>query len=156
MSHSVQSGEGLSVVRRCAQWWRNWNRARKTMVDLDRCGPAEAEHIARDLNVSRAELRVLASKWPDDLLSQRLGQLNLDAAEIVHTEPEVLRDLQRVCTVCGSKRKCGHDLADHPSDSGWVKYCPNATTLDALIAERQREPADDRAAVPHIAPQISA
>ena len=97
----------------------------------------EAEHIARDLNVSGAELRVLASKWPDDLLSQRLAQLNLDAAEIVHTEPQVVRDLQRVCTVCGSKRKCNHDLANHPSDSAWVKYCPNATTLGALIAERR-------------------
>jgi hypothetical protein len=93
MFHSVQPGEGLNFVRRCAQWWQNWNRTRRTMVDLDRCGPAEAEHIARDLNVSGAELRVLASRWPDDLLSQRLGQLNLDAAEIVHTEPQVLRDL---------------------------------------------------------------
>jgi len=108
------------------------------MLDLDRCGPAEAARIAHDLNVSRGELRVLASKWPDDLLSRRLKQVELDAAEIVHTEPEVVRDLQRVCTVCGSKRKCNHDLANHPSDSAWVKYCPNATTLGALVAERRR------------------
>jgi len=138
MSGSVQPGEGLNFVRRFAQWWRNWNRTRRTMVELDRCGPAEAEHIARDLNVSGAELRVLASKWPDDLLSQRLGQLNLDAAEIAHIEPQVLRDLQRVCTVCGSKRKCDHDLNNHTSDSLGLKYCPNATTLAALIAERSR------------------
>ena len=138
MSHSVQSGEGLNFVRRFAQWWRNWNHTRRTMLDLDRCGPAEAERIAHDLNMSRGELRVLASKWPDDLLSQRLRQLNLHTADIVHSELEVLRDLQRVCTVCGSKRICGHDLANHPSDPDWVKYCPNATTLGALIAERRR------------------
>jgi hypothetical protein len=138
MSHSVQPGEELNSVRRFAQWWRNWNRTRRTMLDLDRCGPAEAEHIARDLNVSGAELRVLAGKWPDDLLSRRLKQVELDAAEIVHTEPQVVRDLQRVCTVCGSKRKCDHDLANRPSGSAWVKYCPNATTLGALIAERRR------------------
>jgi hypothetical protein len=137
MSHSIQIKERAGFVRRFAQWWRNWNRTRRSMVELARCGPAEAEHIAWDLNVSGAELRVLASKWPDDLLSQRLGQLNLDAAEVVHTEPEVVRDLQRVCTVCGSKRKCKHDLGNHPSDSAWVKYCPNATTLGALIAERR-------------------
>ena len=137
MSRSVQPGEGLNFVRRFTQWWRNWKRTRTTMLDLDRCGPAEAARIAHDLNVSRGELRVLASKWPDDLLSQRLGQLNLDAAEIVHTEPEVLRDLQRVCTLCGSKQKCDHDLIDRPSDSGWAEYCPNATTLGALVAERR-------------------
>src|SRR6266516_5513 len=136
MSRSAQIRKRPGFVRQFAQWWRNWNRKRRTMVELDRCGPAEAEHIARDLNVSGAELRVLASKWPDDLLSRRLKQAELDATEIVHTEPEVVRDLQRVCTVCGSKRKCDRDLADHPSDSGWVKYCPNATTLGALIAER--------------------
>jgi hypothetical protein len=88
--------------------------------------------------VSGAELRVLAGKWPDDLLSRRLKQVELDAAEIVRSEPEVVRDLQRVCTVCGSKRKCDHDLANRRSDSAWVKYCPNATTLDALVAERRR------------------
>jgi len=138
MSRSVQPGEGVSLERRFTQWWRNWNRTRRTMVDLDRCGPAEAARIARDLNVSHGELRVLASRWPDDLLSQRLGQLNLNAAEIVHTEPQVLRDLQRVCTLCGSKRKCDHDLTDRPFDSGWAEYCPNATTLGALIAEHRR------------------
>ena len=138
MSHSAQPGEGLNFARRFAQWWQNWNRTRRTMLDLDRCGPAEAGRIAHDLNVSRGELRVLASKWPDDLLSQRLGQLNLDTAEIVHTEPQVLRDLQRVCTLCGSKRKCDHDLTDRPSDSGWAEYCPNATTLGALMAGRRR------------------
>jgi hypothetical protein len=47
-----------------------------------------------------------------------------------------MRDLQRVCTVCGSKRRCAHELAKNPSDPAWQKYCPNATTLAALVAER--------------------
>jgi hypothetical protein len=89
--------------------------------------------IVHDLAVTPADLRVLAGKWPDDLLSRRLEQLDLDRA---HVEPQVLRDLERVCTLCGSKRRCGRELARDPSDSRWLEYCPNATTLSALVAER--------------------
>jgi hypothetical protein len=47
-----------------------------------------------------------------------------------------MRDLQRVCTVCGSKRRCEHELTNNPSYPAWQKYCLNATTLLALEAER--------------------
>jgi len=136
MSHSTQTSERPGSVGRLACWWRNWNRRRRKMAELDCCGAAEAERIARDLGVSRAELSVLAGKWPDDLLSRRLEQVNLDVAELAHVEPQVLRDLERVCTLCGSKRRCEHDLANDASDPVWMKYCPNAPTISALIEER--------------------
>jgi hypothetical protein len=135
MSHSTQTSERPGPVGRLARWWRNMNIRCRKLAELDSCGPAEVGRIARDLGVSRAELSVLAGKWPDDLLSRRLQQVNLERAELAHVEPQVLRDLERVCTLCGSKRKCNHDLANNPSDSAWIEYCPNATTLDALIAE---------------------
>jgi hypothetical protein len=96
------------------------------------------ERIARDVGVSGADLSILAGKWPDaaDLLYWRMNETNLDRREITHADPQVMRDLQRVCTVCGSKRRCGHELANNPSDPAWQKYCPNATTLLALAAER--------------------
>jgi hypothetical protein len=89
--------------------------------------------MAHDLGMTRSELSVLAGKWPEsaDLLSQRLEQVNLAGVE-----PEVLRDLERVCTLCGSKRKCEYDLTIHPSSSAWTEYCPNAPTISALMAER--------------------
>jgi len=135
MSHSIQTGKRPGPFGRL-RWWRNWNRRRRKIAELDCCCRAEAERIARDLGVSRAELSVLAGKWPDaaDLLTRRLEQVNLDRAELAHVEPQVLRDLERVCTLCGSKRKCEHDLADNPSNPVWAEYCPNATTLSALIA----------------------
>jgi hypothetical protein len=40
--------------------------------------------------------------------------------------------------VCGSKRKCEHDLTIHPSHPAGTEYCPNAPTLSALIAERSK------------------
>jgi uncharacterized protein YjiS (DUF1127 family) len=138
MSYSIQTSERPGPVGRLARWWRNWNRRRRKIAELDCCGPAEAERIARDLGVSRADLCVLAGKWPDasDLLYARMNEINLDRKEITQVEPEVMRDLQRVCTVCGSKRRCEHKLARNPSDPAWQKYCPNATTLLALAADR--------------------
>ena len=89
--------------------------------------------MARDLGMSRGELSVLAGKWPDsaDLLSRRLERVNLAGVE-----PQVLRDLERVCTLCGSKRKCEYDLTIDPSHPAWTGYCPNAPTINALMAER--------------------
>jgi hypothetical protein len=123
-----------------ARWWRNWAATRASLESLRRCGPEEAERLARDLGISTPELRVLASKWPDaaDLLNRRLAALMIDAAEIRRIEPQVLTDLQRVCTMCVNGRECRHDLDRNPSDPAWRQYCPNVATLDAVVAERTR------------------
>ena len=138
MSRSAQANELPGFGRLLAHWWRSWNGRRRAMADLDGCGPAEMERIARDIGVSRADLSILAGKWPDaaDLLYWRMNEIKLDRMEITQADAQVMRDLQRVCTVCGSKRRCEHALANNPSDPAWQKYCPNATTLLALAAER--------------------
>jgi hypothetical protein len=137
MSLSIQTKEspvsGCWLVRK----WRDWQRRRRTMAEIDSCGRDEVERLARDVGVTGADLCVLAGKWPDstNLLSQRLERLNLDAGSIVQTEPYVLRDLQRVCALCANQRRCERDFAAN-SGSAWEEYCPNASTLHALIAER--------------------
>jgi hypothetical protein len=138
MSRSAQTSERNGFARRLAHWWRSFNGRRRTMADLGRCGPAEMERIARDVGVSGADLSILAGKWPDaaDPLYWRMNEIKLDRKEITHADPQVMRDLQRVCTVCASKRRCEHELGNNPSDPAWKKYCPNATTLAALVAER--------------------
>jgi hypothetical protein len=129
-----------TILNAVANWWRNWRAARANLASLDRCGADDAERIAHDLGVTAPELRALAGRWPDsaDLLDRRLAALGLDRAEIRRTEPQVLSDLQRVCTVCTSDRECKHDLAENPYDPGWREYCPNVVTLDALTAERAK------------------
>ena len=121
-----------------AHWWREWKAARANMASLDRCGADETERMAHDIGVSVPELRALAGKWPDtaDLLNRRLAALALDPATIKRIEPQVLTDLQRVCTMCRSKRKCEHDMAGDVHDPVWRQYCPNVVTLDALSEER--------------------
>ena len=136
MFHSKQTRSGFA--RRLAIWWQERANRRSTLQALTDCGPAESARIARDVGVSgAAELRVLAGKWPNsaDLLARRMRQIKLDAAEIVQVEPEVVRDLERVCTLCASRRRCSRDFAKERSPSSWQAYCPNTMTLKALVAE---------------------
>ena len=59
-------------------------------------------------------------------------------AKIVRVEPQVVRDLERVCTLCASKRRCSRDFAKGRSASSWQAYCPNTMTLRALTADAGR------------------
>jgi hypothetical protein len=114
-------------------WWRNWRAARERLDELDGCG-GELARIARDVGVASAELRTIAAKRPDaaDQLKLRLEALHIDTVRLRRDEPLVMRDLERVCTQCGSKRRCVRDWVRHPDDQAWRAYCPNAMTLDAL------------------------
>lgn len=137
MFRSTETRPGF--VHQFAQWWRECAARRSTLAALANCGPAETARIAHDIGVSgAAELRVLAGRWPNsaDLLSRRMRQIQLDPERIVRAEPEVVRDLERVCTLCASKRRCGRDFARERSPSSWQAYCPNTMTLRALVAER--------------------
>ena len=137
MFRAIPIDERSGLFGQLGRWFREWSRRRARLAELGSCGPAEVEHMARDLGMSRGELSVLAGKWPDaaDLLYLRMKEVHLDRKEITQLDPDVMRDLQRECTVCGSKWRCEHELAKNPSDPVWQKYCPNATTLLALAAE---------------------
>ena len=120
-------------------WHRNWVNRRAAISEMNGCGDDETAHIARDIGITPFELRTLAGKWPDeaDLLSRRIVTVDLQTEQIKATEPQVLRDLQRVCGQCISGRRCEHDLDDDPSDRSWRDYCPNVATLDALRSEER-------------------
>jgi hypothetical protein len=136
-SLSAQASSQSGVARRLARWWQGWTRRRRTMMQLDCCGAGESERMAHDVGLSRSELHALAGQWPDaaEPLNRRLAALALDPADIRRVEPQVLHDLQRVCSLCSHGRECEHDLAVRPSDPAWREYCPNEMTLDALAAE---------------------
>jgi len=138
MFHSIGADQKSVPLSRFARWWRDWRYRRASVADLDRCGPDEIERVARDLGVRGAELRILAGKWPGaaDLLGRRMRHLKLDADDTTHAMPRVMRDLQRTCTLCQSKRQCERDLSSNPREPVWRTYCPNEITLAALVAER--------------------
>jgi hypothetical protein len=127
-------------------WWRNWRHSRAAVREVDELGGPELSRVAHDVGLNAPQLRTMAGKWPDaaDLLSQRLAALELDEQTVARTEPAVLRDMQRVCTMCAEKPHCGHDIDRNPSDPEWRDYCPNVQTLDALEAERALRRLDQR------------
>ena len=121
------------MVGRLADWWQNLRAAHMRLRELQRCGD-NLEHIARDVGLSSSDLYAMAAKPPDvaDQHKQRLAALDIDRAALLRRHPRVARDLERVCSLCGQKRRCEHDLASHPNDPVWRTYCPNTQTLDAL------------------------
>ena len=128
-----------SLLAAVARWWQNWRSSRAQVNELKRFAPDELQAIARDVGVTRTELQGLAAK-PAELgrfLYRRLSALGLDPVEIGQKEGAVLRDLQRTCTLCAGKRRCAHDLDEHPGDRRWQSYCPNAATLTALRTEAE-------------------
>src|SRR5262245_16037202 len=120
------------------RWWRRWRDRRAALAELATCS-SEVATIAQDLGVTPAELRVLAAKRPDaaDLLSRRLAALQLDAGRPAVGAGPVLRDLQRLCTMCKSKGRCARGLAEHPMSEEWQDYCPNADAIKLLVADAE-------------------
>jgi hypothetical protein len=133
---STTNGNRLrGTVGRLADWWHDLRAARMRLRELQQCGD-NLEHIARDVGLSSSDLYAMAAKPPDaaDQHKQRLAALDIDRAAVLRRHPRVARDLERVCSLCGQKRRCERDLASHPNDPVWRTYCPNTQTLDALKA----------------------
>ena len=72
------------------------------------------------------------------------GVLGVDAGALSDRDPMVMRDLERLCVSCTHKRKCAHELATGGAAEHFDEFCPNAYTLDMLLAERNRAPAAAR------------
>ena len=114
-----------------------WCRARikgGLESDFGCCDEFEIERMARDIRMSAGELRAMARKGPKaaNLLQRRMVALDLDPKEVAWLEPAAARDLQRVCTMCKSHRRCAWDFARRAPLATWKNYCPNTSTLEAL------------------------
>jgi hypothetical protein len=124
------------LIDAISNWWSEWTQSRSAVSELECCAKEDIERTAKDLGVSSDELLKLVSRGPDaaNLLLKRMAALDLDRSEVSRTEPQVFRDLRRVCSLCESRRRCVRDLARDSSDPVWQEYCPNAKTLMMLNA----------------------
>ncbi len=120
-----------SVWRRCRDWL-----GQRSSLDPAYCPQEEIERMASDLRMPATELFSASRRGAKsaELLRRRLTALDLDPREISRTEPGAMRDLQRCCTLCGSRGRCARDLSRNASTPTWQSYCPNAGTLAALDA----------------------
>ena len=135
MSAPLSGQKSWSPVDLILQWYRDWTR-RTSASELKCFGEEEVERMAKDVGVSASELRTVARCGPEaaDLLLRRMARLDLARNEVAQTEPATFQDLQRVCTMCESHRRCARDFARDSADPDWKDYCPNAATLIALSA----------------------
>ncbi len=125
-----------SPIKAILQWCREWAKS-DGLTELKCCGEEEVERIARDFGVSASDLHRLASlgSGSADLLLHRMATLDLDPDEVSRTT-RTFQDLQRVCSLCESHRRCARDLASDSANPEWKDYCPNAATLMALTSRR--------------------
>jgi hypothetical protein len=133
------SQSNWSLLDSASRWMRN--TLSRHADDAALADSGEAEHIARDLNLSVAELHALCAKHGGSpkLLKQRLAQLHLDKNEVKRAHPGVVRDLEKVCALCTTDAKCSRDFDRTPDPAGWTDYCPNADTLQELAQEAARK-----------------
>jgi len=119
------------------RWLRMWS-SNADALELERCGD-DIRRIAADSGLTAADLHRLVPLGASAaaLLPHMMDALNLDPAAIPH---EVLRDLQRVCSLCKNKTECACELARGNADTTYADYCPNADTLRALQLEMQQWP----------------
>ena len=116
-----------------------FNRARSTFSkwrEASRLDSHEVESVARDLNISSAELVALmfTPSGSLDQLDKRLAYAGLPEATLAASHPDELRDLRRVCGQCVEKRRCVRDIR-HKRMATPSKYCPNELTLRLLVRE---------------------
>src|SRR5581483_10467050 len=114
--------------------WHPLHSTRALVAELDACDNRELDRMAGDLALSARDLREVTAPGADaaGLLPRRMGSLHLDIEQIGRAQPRVLWDLQKLCTLCGSKRRCARDLAADADSAAWQAYCPNYDTLSAL------------------------
>ncbi|MBV9261598.1 MAG: hypothetical protein JO205_09530 [Pseudolabrys sp.] len=113
----------------------NWvRRARHSRGEFSEFSPEDVAAIARDLGMTAGELRQLAKQGPEssDLLLRRMALLHLDPHKLALDQPGTMHDLQKLCSLCTSHKRCQRDLLHDPDDTIWKGYCPNTDTLDAL------------------------
>ena len=120
-----------SVASTIGNWVRNRKLPRQDRRCFDQLSDFEVACIARDAGLTSHELRHMTQLSPDaaELLSRRMGVLNLDADTVAETDMNLMRDMQRLCSTCGVKKQCERDLIVRPESPVWRQYCPNECTL---------------------------
>ena len=126
------------ILGAIADWVKKYRYAAGLRNELAQCGPEEVAHTARELGLSSRDLYRLARKGPNaaDLLQKMLLALGVSPQKLALEDPLIMRDLQRLCIMCGQKKQCRHELAAGTAGKNFRDFCPNAFTLEALLSEK--------------------
>ena len=122
------------AVNRMVGMFAEWLKHRREMREMREMDTASFGQIASDLRVSSADLEALVRRGPHaaDELPKMLAALGIDHDGLARSEPLVLRDMERVCSMCIHKHRCDRDLAAGTAEKHYEDYCANAPTIDGL------------------------
>ncbi|WP_022719613.1 hypothetical protein [Rhodopseudomonas sp. B29] len=111
---------------------KEWEEIAGSPSELEAFGRAMA-NMVRDLGLSPAELRALATKGTNAReLPCLLEALRISIRALAEKDPMLLNDLRRNCAVCEHKRECDDDIAAGTLVPSYQRYCLNVQALDAL------------------------
>ena len=122
------------VISRVVDVFGEWLRHRRELREMREMDAANFGRIAVELRLSANDLEDLVRQGPHsaDELPKMLTALGIDQDTLVRTEPLVLRDMEKVCSLCRHKRQCDRDLAAGTAAAHYEEYCANAPTIDSL------------------------
>ena len=122
------------VISRVVDVFGEWLRPRRELREMREIDAANFGRIAVELRLSANDLEDLVRQGPHsaDELPKMLTALGIDQDTLVRTEPLVLRDMEKVCSLCRHKRQCDRDLAAGTAAAHYEEYCANAPTIDSL------------------------
>lgn len=111
-----------------------WIKHRRELSEVRQMNRTDFDLIARDLRVSPDELDrlVAAGAHSADEMPEMLKALGIEVADLARVDPLLVRDMQRVCSLCRDKAHCHGELAGGTAAQHYKEFCPNAPTIDAL------------------------
>ena len=128
--------EPYPFVTKVIDLFRDWLKQRRELNELTEyaADPGELERVARELNVTPADLEWLVKRGSHGAneLPYTLTALGIDETALLRAEAALLRDMERVCSFCTHKRRCHQELAAGTVATNYVEYCNNSETIDTL------------------------
>lgn len=128
------------IVQDLIDSFAGWLKHRRELNELRQLDHDNFARIAADLRIAPDDLEELVrhGHHAADELPKMLEQLGISAEQLGRTQPLLLRDMERVCSMCGHKGQCDRDLASGTAAENYHGYCGNASTLESL--ERTEHP----------------
>ena len=124
----------IPVIEALINTFSDWLKHRRELNELRQLNTTEFDRIASELRVSPGDLNELVHLGPHaaDELPRMLKALGIDQEALARTQPLVLRDMERVCSLCNHKRQCDRDLAAGTAAAHYTEYCGNTDTIEGL------------------------
>ncbi|MBR0791340.1 hypothetical protein JQ631_19870 [Bradyrhizobium manausense] len=122
------------IVQDLIESFARWLKHRRELNELRQLDRFDFDRIANDLRIAPDDLEDLVrhGQHATDELPKMLEQLGISAARLGQAQPLLLRDMERVCSLCHHKAKCHRELAHGTAAENFHGYCGNATTMESL------------------------